>query len=334
MPGLSGNESAINGFLQERWSPYAQEIKLNPVGNLLAHIGGDGPNLLILAHADEHGFLVKSISEDGFLFLNSTRLGLRPPSGLYVIGQPALIQGRQGPIEGIFAAVSGHVMTASQAEKHKLDWNDIFVDIGCQSREEVLAQGIQVGCPIVPNPPTRRFGNFFCGKAMDDRALLAVMDELLRHLEMDKVNYNLYFASTVQEEMGMVGAHSLFRALDVEQAICLDIGLAGDVPGVDEQDIPVKLGAGPVLVHKDNYIHYSPRLTAALTDAAEKADIPIQHAVFPSYASDGAELIRHGIETALVAPPVRYTHSPFEMAHEDDLLLTVQLLKAFLEKEL
>jgi putative aminopeptidase FrvX len=81
---------------------------------------------------------------------------------------------------------------------------------------------------------------------------------------------------------------------------------------------------------KDNYVHYSRPLTLSLRSVAEAKGIPVQLAVFPSYASDGLELIKAGIETALIAPPARYTHSPFEMTHEDDLMLAVDLLQAFL----
>lgn len=331
LPGLAGHEGPVHAYLRERWQGRTQRLEITPIGNLVAHVGGQGPRLVVAAHADEHGFLVKSISEDGFLFLDSTRGGLRPPPGLYAAGQPALVAGCNGAVDGVFASVTGHVMTAQQRERKDVDWNDLFVDIGAESREEVLSWGVTVGCPVVWDPPTRRIGRLICGKAMDDRVGLAVMDELLGKLEPDRLQYDLYLASTVQEELGMVGARSLSTYADFDLAICLDCGLAGDVPDLRERDIPVKLGGGPVLVHKDAHVHYSARLTQELARMAASADIPVQHAVFPSYGSDGAELIRQGIETALVAPPMRYTHSPFEVVQERDLLLTVDLLKVFLE---
>lgn len=332
LPGLAGHEGPVHSYLKDRWEGRTQELEITPIGNLVAHVGGEGRRLIIVAHADEHGFLVKSISEEGFLFLDSTRGGLRPPPGLHAVGQPALVVGWDAiTVDGVFASVTGHVMTAQQRDKKEVDWHDLFVDIGAKSREEVLAWGITVGCPIVWNPPTRRIGRLVCGKAMDDRSGLAVMDELLGRLDLDRLQYDLWLASTVQEELGMVGARSLSTYTDFDLAICLDCGLAGDVPNMREGDMPVKLGSGPVLVHKDAYVHYSARLTQELARIAASADIPVQHAVFPSYASDGAELIRQGIETALVAPPMRYTHSPFEVVQEGDLYMIVQLLKVFLE---
>ena len=331
LPGAVGNEHLVQGFLYERWAPRCKEIYLDGVGNLIAHVGGQGKKLLITAHADETSFLVKSISDDGFLFLNSNFPALRPASWLYPVGQPALALGLDGQrVEGIFVAATGHVTTAVQRERHQLGWNDIFVDIGARDEAEVREQGVDIGCPVVWNPETRRFGKFLCGKAMDDRIGLAIMDCLLVELKPEALKYDLYLASTVQEELGMVGVSALPGQVPFDLAICLDIGLAGDIPTIEMRDIPVKLGGGPVLVLKDNRAHYSRPLALSLRSIAEVNGIPVQLAVFPSYASDGLELIKAGIETALVAPPTRYTHSPFEMTHEDDLMSTVDLLQAFL----
>ena len=331
LPGAVGNEHLVQDFLYERWAPRCKEIYLDGVGNLMADVGGQGKKLLITAHADETSFLVKSISDDGFLFLNSNFPALRPASWLYPVGQPALALGLDGQrVEGIFAAATGHATTAAQRERHQLGWNDIFVDIGAHDEAEVRGRGVDVGCPVIWNPRTRRFGKFLCGKAMDDRIGLAIMDCLLVELKPKALKYDLYLASTVQEELGMVGVSALPGQVPFDLAICLDIGLAGDIPTIEMRDIPVKLGGGPVLVLKDNRVHYSRPLALSLCSIAEVNGIPVQLAVFPSYASDGLELIKAGIETALVAPPTRYTHSPFEMTHEDDLMSTVNLLQAFL----
>lgn len=331
LPGAVGNEYLVQDFLHKRWAPRCQEIYFDGVGNLIAHVGGQGKKLLIAAHADETSFFVKSISDDGFLFLNSNQPGLRPASWLYFVGQPALALGLDGQkVEGVFAAATGHATTAAQREHRQLEWNDIFVDIGARDEAEVRGRGLDVGSPVIWNPETRRFGKFLCGKAMDDRSGLAIMDRLLLELGPEELKYDLYLASTVQEELGMVGVSALPGKVPFDLAICLDIGLAGDIPTVEMRDIPVKLGGGPALVLKDNYVHYSRPLTLSLRNIAETRGIPVQLAVFPSYASDGLELIKAGIETALVVPPARYTHSPFEMTHEDDLILAVDLLKAFI----
>lgn len=331
IPGAVGNEHTVQEYLYSRWAPRSQKVHRDGVGNLIAHVGGQGRRLLITAHADETSFLIKSISDEGFLFVSSNFPTLRPPSYLHFLGHPALAVGLDGQrIEGIFATASGHATTATQRESKQLEWNDIFVDIGAHDAQSVIGQGLEVGCPIVWNSQTRRVGEHVCGKAMDDRMGLAIMDRLLMTLNPERLKYDLYLVSTVQEELGMVGVSALQRHEQFDLAICLDIGLAGDIPTLDMRDIPVKLGRGPVLVIKDSRVHYDRSLTLSLRRLAEDKSIPIQLAVFHSYASDGLRLVQAGIETALIAPPCRYTHSPYEMIHEADLTRTVDLLKEFL----
>jgi endoglucanase len=193
--------------------------------------------------------------------------------------------------------------------------------------------GVNVGDAVIWNPRTRRIGSLICGKAIDDRAGLAVMTELLKQLDVAKLQYDLYFASTVQEEMGLLGATSLGRKVAFDLAIAIDVGLSGDIPLVDEKEMPVRLSAGPILVYHDYGVDYDRRLTRALSEVAREANIPVQHAVFQRYSSDGKELTKLGIRTALVAFPARYTHSPFETVHERDLIQTVELLHKFLQSE-
>lgn len=334
LPGPIGHEQPINDYLRERWTGHVERIWQSRVGNLFAYVGGQGPRLLIGGHADEICLLVKSITDDGFLHLsiwNADREG-RLPKWLFPIGQPAQIVGPEEPVYGVFATGTGHVANQTQREKSHFDWNDIFVDIGAGNRAEVAMRGVRVGHRVIWNPPTRRLGErLIVGKAMDNRAALAIMTALLDGIDRDALAYELYFTSTVLEETGLEGAHSIAREQEFHEAIALDVGLAGDIPAANLLDVPVRLGDGPVIVHQDSEIHYSRSVIDRLIAVAESADIPIQHAVFQKYASDGAAFIRQGIPTALVAFPTRYTHSPFETVHEKDLVQTVNLLKIFVE---
>ena len=114
-------------------------------------------------------------------------------------------------------------------------------------------------------------------------------------------------------------------------AIALDVGLTGDVPGVDKLDFPSRLGGGPMIVYQDAMCHYSRRLSDRLLAVAREHDIPVQRAVFQHYGSDGAALIRRGVDTALLTYPTRYTHSPIETVDESDLEHAVALLVAFVK---
>jgi endoglucanase len=168
---------------------------------------------------------------------------------------------------------------------------------------------------------------------MDNRVALAMMDEMLNRVDVARLQYDLYFGSTVQEESGLYGAHSINREANCEYAISLDTGLSGDVPGVDARNVSTRLGAGPILIHKDLY-GYHHVLNNRITDAASEAGIPLQHAVYSIYGTDSGALIREGVAAAAVVVPTRYTHSPFETVHADDLEATVALLLEFLYRPL
>jgi putative aminopeptidase FrvX len=334
MPGPGGREERVHGLLAERWRPHTESIRLSPVGNLVAHIGGRGPRLMLVGHGDEIGFAIKHISPEGFLYFST---GQRESSGrpdlrgIYFtpMGQPALVVGREALVPGIFATLTGHVLSIDQQQKTRLDWNDLFIDVFLGSRAEVEAHGLQIGDRVIWNPPTRQAGKIYYGKAMDNRVALVLMDALLTRLDVSRLAYDLYLGSTVMEESGLYGAQSINREMSCEYAISLDVGLSGDVPGVDPRDVSTRLGGGPILVHKDLY-GYSFRLNNGLIDAAQAASIPLQHAVFSIYGSDSGALIREGVAASLLAVPCRYTHSPFEMVHADDLEATLNLLLSFL----
>lgn len=335
IPGPAGHEWRVHEFLAERWRGRA-EVRITDVGNLIAHAGGQGDRLLLVAHGDEISHVVKSISADGFLWIahGGRDLERRPAfrGGIMLpLGQPALVIGDEAIEEGIYATVTGHIVSPAQREQYRLDWNDIFVDIGASSREEVLARGIRIGSRVIWNVPTRRKGPLFWGKAMDDRAPLLVLDQLLERVDPARLAFDLWLGSSVMEEIGLVGAASINREVGARYGIAIDVGPTGDLPLVDERDVPVKLGGGPVVVPKDA-LTYDRKVTRALTRTAEAAGLPYQEAIYPYFGSDAHELMRQGTAAALLNIPTRYTHSPHEMVHERDLEHTVALLEAFVTR--
>lgn len=330
IPGPTGQEHYVMDWLRERWEGKAERVWTAKGGNVFAHVGGQGPKLLIEGHADEIGFVVRSISDDGFIWLASGQVSRGDVSKRYPIGQPALILTRRGLVEGIFATTTGHILSEQQNQKGKLDFYDFFVDIGASSRDEVIEQGIHPGAGVIWNPPTKQIGTRVIGKAVDDRFALAIMTLLLEELDPSTLAYDLYIAATIQEEIGLVGAKALRSEVDADLAIALDNGPVGDIPTVDSRTLPTRLGGGPALVHKDNYGHYNQDLIWRLADVAEGADIPVQHAVWEFFGSDGQALIQQGIPTALIGLSTRYTHSPFEMYDTRDFDYSLDLLKAFI----
>jgi endoglucanase len=167
------------------------------------------------------------------------------------------------------------------------------------------------------------------GKALDDRVPLAVITEVLRRVPAAERAWNLTLVASIQEEIGLIGAFALSAHQGFDAAIVVEIGLAGDIPTIGLNAMPLRLGGGPVLVHKDSLVHYDHRLTMALQDTASQHAIPIQHAIFGSFGSDGAALMKADIPAALVAFPARYTHSPFETGHLGDIEALTEWLCAF-----
>jgi tetrahedral aminopeptidase len=331
IPGPTGQEAEVMDWCARRWAQGVESIDRTPTGNLYAKVGGRGRKVLIQAHADEIGFIIKSIDDNGFLHVATAQV-MDDPSKRFPIGQPALVLGRYGPVDGLLATATGHVLTEQQRNTPGMTYHDFWVDIGASSKEDAAERGVHPGARVIWNPPMRQLGSKIYGKAIDDRMLIALMTRLLENGVADSLNCQLHFAVTVQEENGLIGANALFRDLKPDVAIALDVGLAGDIPAVANTTMPTELGAGPILVHKDASTHYSREIIWELVDVAEANGIPVQHAIFERFGSDGAQFIRHGIPAVLLAPPTRYTHSPFEMIEESDLDATVDLLWHFVTK--
>jgi endoglucanase len=331
LPAPTGQEEPVLAWCRERWAALGAEVVATPIGNVVAHVGGTGPRLLLQGHADEIGFIVRSVDARGFVWLADGQAGSRAFHSRYPVGQPALILTRGGPVHGVFAAPTGHILSTRDDKGATLPDTaaTIFVDIGASSREEAAALGVHVGAGVIWNSATHRFGTRLTGKAIDNRVSLALMTHLLESVDRGALEYDLTLAATVQEEIGIVGAQSLGGPDRYDLAIAIDNGPIADYPGTDPGELPVTLGAGPTLVYKDSMAHYDRRVIGRLLDTATANAIPVQHGVFPGFGSDGVALIRSGIPTALLAIATRYTHSPFEMADTRDIDAALALLTAF-----
>lgn len=329
LPAPTGQEEPVLSWCRRRWGKPGAEITIQPIGNVLARIPGSGPRLLLQGHADEISFVVKSIDDRGFVWLADGQAGSRNPHHRFPVGQPALILGRGAQIPGIFATVTGHVVATLPSDRGPLDENDLFVDLGVSSRAAAEALGVHPGAGVIWNPAIQRLGPRFTGKAIDDRVALALMTHLLEEIDRDALTYDLTIAATVQEEIGLIGAFSLAGRDDFDLAIAIDNGPLGDYPGVDPRELPAALGDGPVVVYKDAWAHYDRRIINRLIEVAESREIPLRKTIYQGFGSDGAALMRAGLPAALLGISTRYTHSPFEMGDERDVIAALELLKAF-----
>ena len=328
--GPVGQEQAVLDHVEALWRGEGLTVERTKIGNLYAHVGGSGPRVVMAAHADELTYLVRAIHPSGFLWLAGGQAWLRS-AGLrngFTIGQRVKVLARNRVVPGVIATVTGHLATLALPEPTELTWRDFWVDTGL-TKEELEQAGVTVGTRVIWDATTEQFGPHVVGKAIDDRALLAVMTELVRRVPASEMRCQLTLAATVQEEIGLVGATALGVRHEYDAAVVLEIGLAGDVPGVQEDMMPLYLGKGPILVHKDSMVHYDYRVTKAFEKAAAEGGVTIQHGIFGSFGSDGSAFMKADIPAALLAFPTRYTHTPFETAHLGDIEGLVAWLAAF-----
>jgi endoglucanase len=335
--GPVGQEGEIIAHIEGLWQSIGLRTERTAIGNLLGRMGGSAPSqtgvrkkLLIAAHADELCYLVRAIDPNGFLYLANGQGWTRTTDlrNLFTVGSRVCVLARRSQIPGVIAAPTGHAATIALPDLREVTWNDLWVDTGL-SRDELIARGVTPGTRVVWEGKTELWGRHVVGKALDDRVPLAVMTELVKRVPREQLKWDVTLAATVQEEIGIIGASALAARERFDAAIIVEIGLAGDIPRVGLDAIPTRLGGGPLLIHKDSIIHYDHALTAALEKTAAEASIPIQHAVFGSFGSDGASFMRADVPAAMIAFPARYTHSPFEMGHLGDIEQMVDWLAAF-----
>jgi putative aminopeptidase FrvX len=334
LTGPVGQEEIVLAHMESLWRQLGADVSRTRIGNLIARAGGEGPRIALIAHADELCFLVRAIDDNGFLFLANGQNWQRS-AGLrngFTIGQRVKVLGRKATLPGVIAAATGHLASIALPEPNELNWNDFWVDT-CLTRQEILQSGVTPGTRVIWDGETVLHGRNIVGKALDDRVPLAIISEVMRRVPVANRTCDLTAICTVQEEIGVVGASALAQHGPYDAAIILEIGMAGDIPGVGLRDMPLRLGAGPALIHKDSLVHYDHALTAQLEAVASDAGIPIQHAVFGSFGSDGSALMRADIPAALVAFPARYTHTPFETGNLDDIEAMVAWMCALVTRK-
>jgi len=330
LTGPTAEEEPVLSAADQIWRNAGLATERSAVGNLIGRVGSGGRRVLLVAHADELCYLVRSIDSHGYLWLANGQAWSRTLNSRdwFTVGQRVRVLARSGELPGVIASVTGHVASLRLPEPREMTWDDLWVDTGL-TRVELLALGVTPGTRVIWDATCERIGAQFMGKALDDRGGVAVLCEVVQRVASAQLNCSLTVACSVQEEIGVAGADALGAREQWDAAIVVESGLAGDVPRVGELALPIRLGGGPILVHKDSLVHYHHGLTAELEHLAGTIGMPLQHAVFGSFGSDGSALMKSGTPAALLAFPTRYTHTPFEMGNMRDIEGMVHLLVAF-----
>lgn len=330
--GVPGYEAPIRSVVRNYFEALG-EISQDQLGSVICRASGErkGPRIMLAAHMDEIGFMVKLITQEGFIkFL--------PLGGWFdqvLLGQRVLIKTRQGDVVGVIGVKPPHMLSAED-RKRVFERKEMYIDIGATSLEEVQAAGIRVGDPIVPRADflVMANGKSMLSKAFDDRVGVALMISALQELKGQPRDNDLYAVSTVMEEVGLRGATTSVEAVNPDVAFILESDIAGDVPGVSKEECAVRLGKGPSVVMYDARMIPNLKLRDLVMDTAEALGIPVQASTLEGGTTDGAavHLHRTGVPTVVIAVPARHIHSHSSIIHRDDYDHAVQLIVALLKR--
>ena len=325
-PTPSGFEQEGQKLFERFANQYVDELYSDTLGNVVAHKKNPGKKkLMITAHIDEVGFMVKYIDENGMLYvvpIGGIDLMLLPGTRLAV---------HHG--ENSFLGVVGRKPIHLLNEKERVSFSieDTWLDLGFKSREHAL-QSVSVGDPVTFSTECVQMSDdFITTRSADNKIGSMIMLELMLELHGCATDYDIYYVSTVQEEIGLRGAMPAAVQIQPDIAIVVDATHATDYPNVNQKLCgDVRLGSGPSLcVSPDT----DRSLIEQLKEAADKSGIPYQMEGHPNASGTEARAIQlqcKGIQTAIVSYPVRCMHSPSEVVSISDIKNCVALLKAFL----
>jgi endoglucanase len=320
--GPVGYEDEPRAVVREALAPTVDRVETDAMGNVVGTVEGDADqDVVVAAHMDEIGFMVTRITDDGFLQVDS----LGGWNAQILRAQPVAVHAEEGVIPGVIGAEPAHTRDEDDLE----DIDDLAVDLGLDGDE--VAERVNVGDVITLDTKPRELGDCVTGKALDDRAGVYTMIAAAREAEPDAT---VHYCATVQEEVGLRGARAIATSSDPDLVIALDGTLERSIPGVAEADRITTLGDGVGIKRKDASVIPSPAVVDWLTNVAEREGIEHQREVARNIGTDTGSLQFDGgaVASGALSVPVRYHHSPVEMAHQDDLTATVELLAAALER--
>lgn len=316
--GPSGFEDRMRELIRPEIEPYADEITVDAMGNLIAHKNGNGTGLsiMIAAHMDEIGVMVSHITEEGFL--RFTNIG--------GVMAHTLRGGRVQFANGIVGIVFSDRIE-DRSKIHPLSKH--YIDVGAGSKKDCP---VQVGDAAGFMNYFLAQGDHLTAKSMDDRIGCVVAIETLKRLE--ETPHDIYFVFSVQEEVGTRGAQAAANGILPDVGIALDVTLTGDVP--EGFPMAVNLGAGPAIKVKDSGMIAHTGLVRVMRQRAEEADIPYQLEVLDGGTTDARpmQIAGPGSAAGCISIPCRYVHSQSETVHAADVENSVNLLVELLSKPL
>ncbi|WML25358.1 M42 family metallopeptidase [Neobacillus sp. OS1-33] len=325
--GIPGNEREVREVMRKYIEPFADEITTDGLGSLIAKKVGKegGPKIMVAGHLDEVGFMITQIGDKGFL-------RFQPVGGWWgqvMLAQRVTIVTRKGDVTGIIGSKPPHILSA-EARKKPVEIKDMFIDIGASSHEEATEWGVRPGDMVVPYFEFTVMNNekMLLAKAWDNRIGCAIAIDVLRQLKgVDHPNV-VYGVGNVQEEVGLRGAKTATYKIQPDIGFAVDVGIAGDTPGISEREAMSKMGKGPQVVVYDASLVAHKGLRDLVTDTADELDIPYQFESIPGGGTDAGSihLTHNGVPAMAITIATRYIHSHAAMLHRDDYENAVKLI--------
>lgn len=330
-PGPPGFEEPVRKIMVERMKPLADKITYDGLGSVIAVQGNSGPRVMVDAHMDELGGVIRRITPAGFLTMQM--LGGWLDQAL--VDQRWMIIGSKGPVRAVTGIRDIHLVP--QEERTRVYPRDsIFLDVGAKTEAEVRRLGVEPGDPVVPDAPffVMNGTNNYAGKGWDDRVRCAVAIETMRRLASAPHPNQIFYAATVQEEIGVRGAHTASDVIKPEIGIALEGGVVKDAPGTHPEESQVILGAGPGLFLYDSSALPNRKLVAFVKQVAAEKSIQLQLDLVQGYGDDSAEIQKSngGVPTVNLVVPARYTHAHNGVINRRDFDQMVELMVALLQK--
>lgn len=327
VPGPSGFERRVKDLMIRRLDGACTVLE-DKIGSVIFKKQGLplGPSIMLAAHMDEIGFLVKTVTKEGFL-------KFVPLGGWWeqvMLGQRVTVMSPRGDIPGVIGSKPPHVLSAEERKKI-VTKKEMYIDIGAVDKKDAEERmGVTPGVPVVPFTPFTPMANpdFLIGKAWDDRVGCAVLTDVMQQLKNIEHPNTVFGVGTVQEEVGCRGAKTSADVIGPQVAIAVDTCIAGDTPGMSEDQASAKLGGGVAVCIYDASLIPHVKLRDFVLATAREAEIPFQLEFSEGGGTDGGRIHLHaqGVPSIVLSVPTRYIHSHNGIISRKDYESTVRLI--------
>lgn len=331
--GISGHEQEVREVMTKYIKLHADEVYTDNLGSLIATKTGDknGPKIMVAGHLDEIGFMVTRIDDEGFIYFQTI-------GGWWsqvMLAQRVTIMTSEGDVTGVIGSKPPHILSA-EARKKPVDIKEMFIDIGASSKAEAMKFGVKPGDSVVPYFEFTQLKNekMLLAKAWDNRIGCAIAIEVLKQLKDVEHPNIVYGVGTIQEEVGLRGAKTSAHLIEPDIGFGVDVGIAGDTPGISNKEADSKLGEGPQIILYDASMISHKGVRDLVVETADENNIPYQYASIPGGGTDSGSihLTANGVPSLSITIATRYIHTHAAILHRDDFENAVKLIVETIKK--